>query len=128
MVFFLMIRRPPRSTRTYTLCTYTTLFRSQVLPALVPIMLEEADVAKPFPELKDRHTYFLVKLTFRKRVRSDEHTSELQSLMRIPYDVFCLKKKKDVMIPNNKITRRKENTHRRYMNSIIYNDAKHTYV
>src|SRR3546814_7690962 len=69
MVFFLMIRRPPRSTRTYTLCTYTTLFRSQVLPALVPIMLEEADVAKPFPELKDRHTYFLVKLTFRKRVR-----------------------------------------------------------
>lgn len=44
-------------------------FRRQVLPNLVPIMLEGGDSAKPFPELKDRHTYFLVKLTFRKRVR-----------------------------------------------------------
>ncbi len=44
-------------------------FRRQVLPTLVPIMLEDADAAKPFPELKDRHTYFIVKLTFRKKIR-----------------------------------------------------------
>src|SRR3546814_9097563 len=88
--FFLMIRRPPRSTRTDTLFPYTTLFRS---------------VRAPRPDY-DR---FLVhqgsskcscpSATRRKnsqddtRCRSEEHTSELQSLMRISYAVFCLKKK-----------------------------------
>src|SRR5690606_5041770 len=44
-------------------------FRRDVLPTLVPIMLERADDTKSFPELKDRHTYFMVKLTFRKKVK-----------------------------------------------------------
>src|SRR3546814_12353486 len=94
--FFLMIRRPPRSTRTDTLFPYTTLFRS------------------PGPDHGDhRHGPFAghhgrgrgrgegrpVRDPARARLRpgpgrSEEHTSELQSLMRISYAVFCLKKKK----------------------------------
>src|SRR3546814_8372624 len=71
-----MIRRPPRSTRTDTLFPYTTLFRSGQHVAL-------ARVHERF-SLSVRKTHF----------RSEEHTSELQSLMRISYAVFCLKKKK----------------------------------
>src|SRR3546814_17153320 len=88
--FFLMIRRPPRSTRTDTLFPYTTLFRSglvlQLRQALGGI---EADL--------DRLSAALAQLAEAHRdtpVRSEEHTSELQSLMRISYAVFCLKKKK----------------------------------
>src|SRR3546814_5714045 len=86
-----MIRRPPRSTRTDTLFPYTTLFRSRALPQA------QRDVAP------DRHLIFghfhheAVARPFRHRPaqeRSEEHTSELQSLMRISYAVFCLKKKK----------------------------------
>src|SRR3546814_5204622 len=77
-----MIRRPPRSTRTDTLFPYTTLFRS-IAPALL--------FAMPSPPcLRDelsRHCGLSV------LVRSEEHTSELQSLMRSSYAVFCLKKK-----------------------------------
>src|SRR3546814_8846746 len=72
-----MIRRPPRSTRTDTLFPYTTLFRS-------------ADTA-------GSATGFRTKPCAANRSacrRSEEHTSELQSLMRISYAVFCLKKKK----------------------------------
>src|SRR3546814_18425018 len=76
--FFLMIRRPPRSTRTDTLFPYTTLFLSQ------SHMLAGTDDASDAP---------LVKIFFSER--SEEHTSELQSLMRISYAVFCLKKKKN---------------------------------
>src|SRR3546814_12320896 len=73
-LFFLMIRRPPRSTRTDTLFPYTTLFRSW------------KDRACPKSSTRWwRRT---------KPPRSEEHTSELQSLMRISYAVFCLKKKK----------------------------------
>src|SRR3546814_14594888 len=73
--FFLMIRRPPRSTRTDTLFPYTTLFRSAIdAHAVVP-----ADVGMC--------VQFAIE-------RSEEHTSELQSLMRISYAVFCLKKNK----------------------------------
>src|SRR6056297_3832162 len=72
--FFLMIRRPPRSTRTDTLFPYTTLFRSSV-PCKRPRK-------RPRPPILPRHA------------RSEEHTSELQSLRRISYAVFCLKKKK----------------------------------
>src|SRR3546814_15095450 len=87
--FFLMIRRPPRSTRTDTLFPYTTLFRSA---ALVPQRFD--DVAA--------HRACDVGQGLRLRpiggqlhaIRSEEHTSELQSLMRISYAVFCLKKKK----------------------------------
>src|SRR3546814_5620139 len=76
--FFLMIRRPPRSTRTDTLFPYTTLFRSEVRE------LAERLGFAPVP---------LGKLAEGGANRSEEHTSELQSLMRISYAVFCLKKK-----------------------------------
>src|SRR3546814_11079490 len=84
--FFLMMRRPPRSTRTDTLFPYTTLFRSAVMaPSLfaTPILFAGSE------EQKQKH---LPKIIEGKR--SEEHTSGLQSLMRISYAVFCLKKKK----------------------------------
>src|SRR3546814_13376664 len=78
--FFLMIRRPPRSTRTDTLFPYTTLFRSfqrGVTMNYESITTGCIDV-EALPSCVSR---------------SEEHTSELQSLMRISYAVFCLKKK-----------------------------------
>src|SRR3546814_21160999 len=95
VVFFLMIRRPPRSTRTDTLFPYTTLFRSAEVDALLAaaphdpyflelkgqVLLESGKPADAIPPLRE--------------ARSEEHTSELQSLMRISYAVFCLKKKKN---------------------------------
>src|SRR3546814_14039138 len=77
--FFLMIRRPPRSTRTDTLFPYTTLFRSH----RNLFILQQFII----------HFSFLI-LFYIDPIRSEEHTSELQSLMRISYAVFCLKKKK----------------------------------
>src|SRR3546814_1668978 len=107
-----MIRRPPRSTRTDTLFPYTTLFRSRAGATGTAITLataQDADqlaaiekligapippmtgAAEPEPEKKP-----VKKARARKAAepRSEEHTSELQSLMRISYAVFCLKKKK----------------------------------
>src|SRR3546814_3767598 len=78
-----MIRRPPRSTRTDTLFPYTTLFRSLSRSPCRP----RAAVSTPPP----------------CSTRSEEHTSELQSLMRISYAVFCLKKKKQINIRLEKI-------------------------
>src|SRR3546814_3370466 len=75
-----MIRRPPRSTRTDTLFPYTTLFRSLFRAALADLHHR----AQP-GGLEPRAVEAVV--------RSEEHTSELQSLMRISYAVFCLKKK-----------------------------------
>src|SRR3546814_15428704 len=87
LFFFLMIRRPPRSTRTDTLFPYTTLFRSVRRGAALGVACEGSGrrrllsgVARPAMRPDAR--------------RSEEHTSELQSLMRISYAVFCLKKKK----------------------------------
>src|SRR3546814_3375260 len=77
-----MIRRPPRSTRTDTLFPYTTLFRSH-RPELVLHVVEGVHGGGQ-AALGGRH----------RPCRSEEHTSELQSLMRISYAVFCLKKKK----------------------------------
>src|SRR3546814_5396446 len=83
-----MIRRPPRSTRTDTLFPYTTLFRSQVVDDVLGAdargavgagVAGEADFADVLEEGIEQ--------------RSEEHTSELQSLMRTSYAVFCLKKK-----------------------------------
>src|SRR3546814_5515775 len=74
-----MIRRPPRSTRTDTLFPYTTLFRSEAS------VLTRSPDRERFPE-PGPPARALVD-------RSEEHTSELQSLMRISYAVFCLKKK-----------------------------------
>src|SRR3546814_8676155 len=88
-----MIRRPPRSTRTDTLFPYTTLFRSA--EKREPIVMETGSVGQAF-NAKIRRAPFnttrptTVPIT---KSRSEEHTSELQSLMRISYAVFCLKKK-----------------------------------
>src|SRR3546814_1227878 len=97
IVFFLMIRRPPRSTRTDTLFPYTTLFRSGSAPIAGP-----SAGSAPGPEWKRRvprpaHRRSAGQAAEPARGqcrRSEEHTSELQSLMRISYAVFCLKKKK----------------------------------
>src|SRR3546814_18342402 len=80
--FFLMIRRPPRSTRTDTLFPYTTLFRSVEERGARP-----ARAGQP-PDLYRRRR----NRRARERRRSEKHTSELQSLMRSSYAVFCLKK------------------------------------
>src|SRR3546814_10241061 len=122
--FFVMIRRPPRSTRTDTLFPYTTLFRSAkafrlALDAHLEAVEEKhaADADDQAGQRRDHRVRYTV--GHRPRVgaaadhhavehfehggdgaeqaeqrRSEEHTSELQSLMRISYAVFCLKKKK----------------------------------
>src|SRR3546814_4054556 len=97
---FLMIRRPPRSTRTDTLFPYTTLFRSQADGRSV---LKDRDFRKIISVFSGQFILTIpgadfdgmVFLVYCKgnRLRSEEHTSELQSLMRISYAVFCLKKK-----------------------------------
>src|SRR3546814_9608465 len=89
-----MIRRPPRSTRTDTLFPYTTLFRSlaRTLPHCRSYHLLNGRV-EPFTPPVD--TRSLACPASGKAIRSEEHTSELQSLMRISYAVFCLKKKKN---------------------------------
>src|SRR3546814_9838624 len=93
-----MIRRPPRSTRTDTLCPYTTLVRSQCLSALSNVDPDLAELIASLSEKERRLLRFLANGLSNKdlsdRLRSEEHTSELQSLMRISYAVFCLKKKK----------------------------------
>src|SRR3546814_5157156 len=103
-----MIRRPPRSTRTDTLFPYTTLFRSTLLDVRSAGVVEadhrRADFHRHVHDLAD-----LLGMAFRQRSaedgkilaehehqRSEEHTSELQSLMRISYAVFCLKKKNKI--------------------------------
>src|SRR3546814_5488336 len=89
--FFLMIRRPPRSTRTDTLFPYTTLFRS---PRAVPRRLHDRPGARL---ARAEDVQVEGQLARPARHRSEEHTSELQSLMRISYAVFCLKKKTNLM-------------------------------
>src|SRR3546814_4220312 len=89
-----MIRRPPRSTRTDTLFPYTTLFRSGEHPRL-HVSRREAygHRLRPYPLPLRHHLLPLPDEAYRAVRRSEEHTSELQSLMRISYAVFCLKKK-----------------------------------
>src|SRR3546814_4547405 len=108
-----MIRRPPRSTRTDTLFPYTTLFRSnwakghytegaELVDAVLEVLRREAEACDSLQGFQLTHslgggtgsgmgTLLLSKM---REERSEEHTSELQSLMRISYAVFCLKKKK----------------------------------
>src|SRR3546814_4887255 len=112
-----MIRRPPRSTRTDTLFPYTSLFRSDRPPralnkcasrSVEEIAFDPGGWEFPVDDLSRRQRSS-------HDSRSEEHTSELQSLMRISYAVFCLKKKTkqtktknnliiDDNIPNNKHT------------------------
>src|SRR3546814_7453946 len=105
MFFFLMIRRPPRSTRTYTLFPYTTLFRSRGRDLHVPELWPLRHLREPrrrHKRVRDRgHGGWPARPRPVDRGqwrdgkdRSEEHTSELQSLMRISYAVFCLKNKK----------------------------------
>src|SRR3546814_8033646 len=95
-----MIRRPPRSTRTDTLFPYTTLFRSPTRSQLQPRPMRETSRHPPpmiiaAKKSSSPHRSVLsLRRRCRSRSRSEEHTSELQSLMRISYAVFCLKKKK----------------------------------
>src|SRR3546814_10755026 len=126
-ICLLMLRRPPRSTRTDTLFPYTTLFRSADrlgcgwtansyrLNCGLPLPL------KPFCCGWTANSYRLnsarwTRRRFRSCGRSEEHTSELQSLMRISYAVFCLKKKK--------------NNNRKEYNYLIQTSCKssHTYI
>src|SRR3546814_8639484 len=86
-----MIRRPPRSTRTDTLFPYTTLFRSAAAGRADP----QAGTGAAAAVLRGQCAAFHRRgCAGRAGERSEEHTSELQSLMRISYAVFCLKKKK----------------------------------
>src|SRR3546814_2428388 len=115
-----MIRRPPRSTRTDTLLPYTTLFRSiadrQAEQQLRVTFARRFEIEKGVPRddvevaevsLEQRIVAERVSANAARHVvdRSEEHTSELQSLMRISYAVFCLKKK------NNKTTLRQVSTY-----------------
>src|SRR3546814_6797866 len=99
-----MIRRPPRSTRTDTLFPYTTLFRSADARHRVRHRREGAGSARRHraQSLRDGlDGQGGLRARFAPVPRSEEHTSELQSLMRISYAVFCLKKKKTKKITNN---------------------------
>src|SRR3546814_12426395 len=95
--FFLMIRRPPRSTRTDTLFPYTTLFRSG------RNSVRSSRAARNHPP-RGCPPPAMVRRTIDLPGRSEEHTSELQSLMRISYAVFCLKKKKIKLKGSNEAT------------------------
>src|SRR3546814_4014758 len=102
-----MIRRPPRSTRTDTLFPYTTLFRSRDGNRSAGTRPQEA--GHPFPAregvvcLARAATPQLLNIA-RGEDRSEEHTSELQSLMRNSYAVFCLKKNRFVPQTTCKVT------------------------
>src|SRR3546814_6529946 len=120
-----MIRRPPRSTRTDTLFPYTTLFRSgRGAAGEGPVRDRRGDPRRAGQGLR--------RLPEEERagLRSEEHTSELQSLMRISYAVFCLKKKKNTthieMSEIKSLTRKHNNeldTNREVKRS---NTTKHT--
>src|SRR3546814_6917547 len=100
-----MIRRPPRSTRTDTLFPYTTLFRSPTA--------HSARTGDHRDQRHDRNRVLrpdaarAVRRALVQAGRSEEHTSELQSLMRISYAVFCLKKKKNKKKPKHNTVERR---------------------
>src|SRR3546814_11823285 len=91
---FLMIRRPPRSTRTDTLFPYTTLFRSAKAARNSPSGRRMRRIKIRAPGKSFTLSNVPQAMIRSKLARSEEHTSELQSLMRNSYAVFCLKKKK----------------------------------
>src|SRR3546814_3424732 len=129
MFVFVMLRRPPRSTRTDTLFPYTTLFRSDIIEP------DGDHLRCPQPKARHHQQHCMIAQTMLRIVadpceqgfdllgrqearksrvpalgyRSEEHTSELQSLMRISYAVFCLKKKKKKQHSNYKHSIIKDN-------------------
>src|SRR3546814_2863728 len=116
LFFFLMIRRPPRSTRTDTLFPYSTLFRS--CWKTIPTRARSLVASRPFVA---RASPSIVTCPAWKasipliHFRSEEHTSELQSLMRISYAVFCLKKKKQTEQKNVTDNKDKYYTYKQHM-------------
>src|SRR3546814_1939384 len=132
-----MIRRPPRSTRTDTLFPYTTLFRSEPQQGRAfssPLFRGNRGGRGKPPRFswifgacscplaqgpgrlgRKRPPLVIARVSPRVRARSEEHTSELQSLMRISYAVFCLKKKKTKFSVNNTY-------------KYIYINANNTYI
>src|SRR3546814_8502200 len=91
-----MLRRPPRSTRTDTLFPYTTLFRSAF-----PCWDWACSIWNGSKCCGDRREPYMERIRpAAPSIRSEEHTSELQSLMRISYAVFCLKKNKKIITQN----------------------------
>src|SRR3546814_6877390 len=116
-----MIRRPPRSTRTDTLFPYTTLFRSRA-GGVGSGRLAAPDDDRLARDLRHghrplRHGGTEADVAARPRRRSEEHTSELQSLMRISYAVFCLKKKNTMNITieyANKVYKVSKGTNRQH--------------
>src|SRR3546814_9060328 len=124
MFFFLMIRRPPRSTRTDTLFPYTTLFRSKAEP-----------ISAIYPDSPAENGGWKVKTIGASSTaqkphgspeagRSEEHTSELQSLMRISYAVFCLKKK----TPQHKISTHNLEKHHALTHLVNKHDKSHVSI
>src|SRR3546814_7575039 len=98
-----MIRRPPRSTRTDTLFPYTTLFRSACLRGIAQYIkaafkrgVRHGGKVYVRGDVLQACVYQWLAVGM---MRSEEHTSELQSLMRTSYAVFCLKKKKKIPVP-----------------------------
>src|SRR3546814_5321645 len=93
--FFLMIRRPPRSTRTDTLFPYTTLFDLFQIDNGEPVHIDtrRAALLLLVERIAQNEPSGHAERQRQGIMRSEEHTSELQSLMRISYAVFCLKKK-----------------------------------
>src|SRR3546814_8074520 len=123
-----MIRLPPRSTRTYTLFSYTTLFRSGTVgilaATLTPLVCGAAVPCSPSPQptaANPKHSRYSTSTCHVFVPRSEEHTSELQSLMRISYAVFCLKKNKQ-QTHNNKHNKhhKQPTTTRLYTNDTSY--------
>src|SRR3546814_5154496 len=113
-----MIRRPPRSTRTDTLFPYTTLFRSTLVCVATSRGMNSLalgdDMATGLGERVARTRMVAsagaVLLCAAATARSEEHTSELQSLMRISYAVFCLKKKKHTRIHQKSVNKERKVT------------------
>src|SRR3546814_5299377 len=104
-----MIRRPPRSTRTDTLFPYTTLFRSRADIDVIMIAPKGPGHTVRSEYLKGGGVPSLIAI-YQDTTRSEEHTSELQSLMRISYAVFCLKKKtKTINIANHNHSKKTSN-------------------
>src|SRR3546814_1873254 len=109
-----MIRRPPRSTRTDTLFPYTTLFRSRGQLRFRRQSGRDGRARgsdSPGPGRRGGGTVHRSRISGENR--SEEHTSELQSLMRISYAVFCLKKKKQLTKLNNPLTQKTCATNKR---------------
>src|SRR3546814_3063329 len=129
-IFFFMIRRPPGSTRTDTLCPYTTRFRSTDdiaaalgLPKNRGEIVARVEPDGPASKAGLKQGDVIVRVNGQDVTpdqRSEEHTSELQSLMRISYAVFCLKKKKTTIKQTQQETK-KNKTQIRYTNK--YNET-----